>query len=311
MSSKGPQSPSMPAPVAPGGPAPSAPSAAAPPPPRAPSAAAPVPPQRALGKDIPKSLVKRIVADKKTLCASMDKVVESLVDNSVGKLKSKWTLILESGNTKVYEPTQKTKPYCEYRAVSEYKNKTARQVYSFLRDFSHRSKWDLNVDTHERLAKIVIDRKMDEGDDVTYTRTKPIAAGVISSRSYLNVRRGAYQPKTGYYIEVAQSVDEKKYAVPERTDGSVVATLFPGSGGVFEPTDGGKSCKLHYITYTDAGGWLPYAAVLRVMPGELAGYFNLIKSVIDGKTLVNGKPVRYKLLPDPTTAGKQEKKEKE
>jgi len=64
------------------------------------------------------------------------------------------------------------------------------------------------VSKHIRVAEICIDKDTDLGSDLTYTRTKPIARGVISARSYLNLRKGYLDDSTGTFVESAVSVEE-------------------------------------------------------------------------------------------------------
>lgn len=257
-------------------------------------------------KLVPKEMVEALVKSKEKLAKILDKNYEHVKDQINGKNRKRWRVVAESNGVQVLGLANKVNSHCEYMTVIEH-DKSPREVFSFFRDFKNRAKWDTNVSVHCRIASLGVDEKTDLGNDLTYTCTQPIAAGLITARSYFNVRGSRKCEDTGCFMEAALSVetlegDLAKY--PERVDDSTGAILFFGSGGLWEPLDGGKRTRVTYITLTDPQGWLPHVAVNQVMPGELTNYHILIKGIIASKRYVFalvGKPAK--------TNGKVEEKE--
>uniref|UniRef100_A0A7S3Z8G9 START domain-containing protein n=1 Tax=Lotharella globosa TaxID=91324 RepID=A0A7S3Z8G9_9EUKA len=222
-----------------------------------------------------------------TALQQKDKVKDCLSRNSQAlyahiedcKKSEKWQLVLNKGGVEVYAPKQKENTFCEFLTVTIHPLSPL-EVFSFLRDNRFRTEWDKNVSKHMRVADISISQDTDLGCDLTYTRTKPIAGGLITARSYLNMRKAYYDESTGTFIESAVSVDEIFSEIPERLDDSIAARLHLGSGGLFEPYNGGSHCKMSYLTMTDPKGWIPHSIANKVMPQELVSYMGLMREVM-------------------------------
>jgi len=231
------------------------------------------------GKDlIPEEFIQESLKDKVKIKKYLDESADYL--KKIVKDETKWTSVKKGKNTEVFWFKDTDKTYCQFLTVSVVE-RTPRDVYSFLRADQHRLKWDRDVSRHERIAPIDVDEESDLGYDLTYTRTQPICGGIVTARSFLNLRVGKYDESTGSFYESAVSIDaEIVPETPERTDCSTKAKLFFGSGGLFEPANGGKHCKMSYVTFTDPCGWLPHALVNKIMPSEMVDYFTLIKNTM-------------------------------
>eukprot|EP00471_Norrisiella_sphaerica_P006938 CAMPEP_0184491534 /NCGR_PEP_ID=MMETSP0113_2-20130426/20638_1 /TAXON_ID=91329 /ORGANISM="Norrisiella sphaerica, Strain BC52" /LENGTH=301 /DNA_ID=CAMNT_0026875943 /DNA_START=202 /DNA_END=1107 /DNA_ORIENTATION=+ len=245
---------------------------------------------------VPEEFLERVVKMKKEIVKYLDDNAKTMRANVTDK--TKWVEVLDRYGVKVFSPKDKVNTHAELLTVTEHP-RSPLEVFSFIRDFANRTHWDCNVSKHVRLKKLYIDEKTDLGYDITYTRTQPIAGGIVTARSFVNLRMGEHCSKSGSFVESVASVDQflNEEDVPERTDYSTGATMFFGSGGLFEPINGGKHCRITYLTLTDPRGWLPHTVVNQIMPGELAGYFNLIKTVMDSKKY------EYKLIPLGTPKG--------
>eukprot|EP00466_Bigelowiella_natans_P000294 jgi/Bigna1/66228/fgenesh1_pg.1_\ len=274
---------------------------------------------------VPEEFVQRVLKRKNELNEHLRKNDAALRVHIEDR--KKWVSILEKHGCSVLSLKNKVNTHCEFLTVIEYPW-SPHEVFSFIRTFEHRTTWDKNVSKHIRVAEICIDKDTDLGSDLTYTRTKPIARGVISARSVFKVILIGFVPIYSFFavqpdcvmdgmtfVESAVSVEELFDGCPERVDNTQAATMFFGSGGLFEPINGGvctkaklcglcgrleveigfwgafklknirrgKGCRISYLTLTDPRGWLPHKVVNKVMPNELARYFKLIRDTIASK----------------------------
>jgi len=251
---------------------------------------------------VPEEFVQRVLKRKNELKEYLRKNDAALRVHIEDR--KKWVSILEKHGCSVLSLKNKVNTHCEFLTVIEYPW-SPHEVFSFIRTFEHRTTWDKNVSKHIRVAEICIDKDTDLGSDLTYTRTQPIARGVISARSYLNLRKGYLDDSTGTFVESAVSVEELFDGCPERVDNTQAATMFFGSGGLFEPINGGKGCRISYLTLTDPRGWLPHKVVNKVMPNELARYFKLIRDTIASKKYP------FQMIPIKYEVGEETRKEKQ
>jgi len=251
---------------------------------------------------VPEEFVQRVLKRKNELKEYLRKNDAALRVHIEDR--KKWVSILEKHGCSVLSLKNKVNTHCEFLTVIEYP-RSPHEVFSFIRTFEHRTTWDKNVSKHIRVAEICIDKDTDLGSDLTYTRTQPIARGVISARSYLNLRKGYLDDSTGTFVESAVSVEELFDGCPERVDNTQAATMFFGSGGLFEPINGGKGCRISYLTLTDPRGWLPHKVVNKVMPNELARYFKLIRDTIASKKYP------FQMIPIKYEVGEETRKEKQ